>query len=57
MSTVRSLAMEEIYQSQNQSRRTAWKGSLREFKDSQEVELVIERVTPRDKDDCSEYTE
>ena len=31
--------------------------SLREFKDSQEVELVIERVPPRDKEDQSEYTE
>ena len=30
---------------------------LREFKDSQEVELVIERVPPRDKEDLSEYTE
>ena len=30
---------------------------LREFKDSQEVELVIERVPPRDKEDRSEYKE
>ena len=31
--------------------------SLKEFKDSQEVEFVIERVPPRDKEDRSENTE